>query len=101
MKRNNVSITERRGTRLKQNQTSSQWKVTPSNPKVMRKKISVNMVNTRSKKEHKAKEKQMEGPTVSARETDLGHQIRVLTGWIERRWNQHQCQMQKNRRRKQ
>ena len=80
MKRNRVSITERRGTRLKQNQTSSQRKVTPSNPKVMRKNISVNMVNTRSIKEHKAKEKQMEGPTVPARETDLETPYQSIDG---------------------
>ena len=71
MKRNRVSITERRATGLKQNQTSSQRKATVLNPKVMRRKISVNMVNTRSVKEHKAKEKAMEEPTVPAREIDL------------------------------
>ena len=71
MKRNRVSIIERRVAELKQNKTSSQRKATPSNPKVMRKNISVNMVNTRSMKEHKAKEKPMEEPTVPARETDL------------------------------
>ena len=37
----------------------------------MRKNISVNMVNTRSIKEQKAKEKVTEEPTVPARETDL------------------------------
>ena len=46
MKLNRVSITERRGTGLKQNQTSSQRKLTPSNPKVIRTNISVNMVST-------------------------------------------------------
>ena len=71
MKRNRVSITERKGTGLEQNQTSSQQKLTPSKTKVMRKNISVIMVNTRSIKEHKAKEKAMEEPTVPARETDL------------------------------
>ena len=71
MKRNRVSITEKRVTGIKQKQTSSQWKVTVPNPKVMRKNISVNMVNTRSVKEHKTKEKAMEEPTVLAREIDL------------------------------
>ena len=71
MKRNRVSITERRGTGLKQTQTSSQWTQTQSNPKMRKKNISVNMVNTRSMKEHKAKEKAREGPTIPARETDL------------------------------
>ena len=37
----------------------------------MRKNFSVNMVNTRSIKEQKAKEKATEEPTVPARETDL------------------------------
>ena len=37
----------------------------------MRKNISVNMVNTRSVKEHKATQKAMEEPTVPAREIDL------------------------------
>ena len=67
MERKTVSITERRETQLQQNQTSLQRKLTPSNSKVMRKKILVNMVNTRSIKEHKAKEKPMEEPTVTAK----------------------------------
>ena len=72
MKRNRVSITERRATGVKQNQTSSQRKASLSKSKVMRKNISVNMVKTRSVKEqHKAKEKTMEEPTVPAREIDL------------------------------
>ena len=37
----------------------------------MRKNTSVNMFKTRSIKEQKAKEKAVEEPTVSARETDL------------------------------
>ena len=71
MKRNRVSITERKAKGPKQNQISSQRKATLSNPKVMKKNSSVNMVNTRSVKEHKAKEKAEEEPTVPARETDL------------------------------
>ena len=55
----------------KENQRSSQRKTTLPNPKVMRKIISVNMVNTRGVKEHKIKEKAMEEPTVPAREIDL------------------------------
>ena len=38
MKRNRVSITERKATEPKQSQTSSQRKATISNPKVMKKK---------------------------------------------------------------
>ena len=60
MKRNRVSITERKGTGLKQNQTTTQKKPTPINPRVMRNNISVNMVSTRSNKEQKAKEKTIE-----------------------------------------
>ena len=71
MKQNRVSINERKATGPKQNQTSSQWKAQLSNSKVMKKNISVNMVNTRSVKEHKAKEKAVEEPTVPARETKL------------------------------
>ena len=37
----------------------------------MRKKISVIMINTRSIKEHKAKEKPMEEPSVTAKKIDL------------------------------
>ena len=37
----------------------------------MRRNFSVNMVNTRSAKEHKTKESTVEGPTVSAIEVDL------------------------------
>ena len=71
MKQNRVLITEKRVTGLKQNHTSSQRKTTLSNPKVLRKNISRNMVNTRSGKEHKAKEKAIAEPTVPAREIDL------------------------------
>ena len=38
----------------------------------MRKNFSVNMVNTRSVKEHKTKGTTVEGPTVHAIETDRG-----------------------------
>ena len=57
MKKNRVSITERKRTGLKQNQTSRHRELTSTNPRVMRKNISVNMVSTRGKKEQKAKEK--------------------------------------------
>ena len=84
MKRNRVSILERRATGLKQNQTSSQRKATLSNPKVMRKNITVTMVNTRSVNEHKANEKAMEEPTVPARETDLETPHQSIDG-VERK----------------
>ena len=71
MKKTRTSLTEKRGIGFKQNQVSSQRKLTPTNPKETRKNISVNMVNTRSIKEQKAKEKVTEEPTVPARETNL------------------------------
>ena len=71
MNRKRISITEKRLTGLKQNQTSSQRKATLPNPKVRKKNISVNMVNTKGVKEHKVKEKAMEEPTVSVREINL------------------------------
>ena len=76
MKRNRVyknyeAETEKRVSGLKQNQTSSQKKATLSNPKVLRMNISVNLVNTRSVKEQKTKEKAMEEQTVPARDIDL------------------------------
>ena len=96
MKRNRVSITERKATGPKQNQISSQRKTTLSNPKVMKKNSSVNMVSTISVKEHKAKERAEEEPIVPARETDLETPGQSIAGWKKRRRNQHQCQMQNN-----
>ena len=58
MKRNRVPITEKRVSGPKQNQTSPQRKAILSNPKVIKSNISVNMVNARSVKEHKARRKQ-------------------------------------------
>ena len=71
MKKTITTLTEKKGIGLKLNQTSSQWKLTPTSPRVMRKKISANMVNTRSNKEQKAKKKVTEEVTVPARETNL------------------------------
>ena len=62
---------ERKGKGLKQNQTSTQRKLTPTNPRVIRKNISVSMVNTRSSKEPKAKEKVPKEPSVPVKKTDL------------------------------
>ena len=53
------------------NRNSSQRKATMKDPKIMRKNFSVNMVNTRSAKEHKKKESAVELPTVPAIEIDL------------------------------
>ena len=71
MRRSRVPIADKRVQESKKNQNSSQRKATLSDPKVMRTDFSVNMVNTRSAKEHKTKESAVEGPTVPAIETDL------------------------------
>ena len=71
MKKTRVSLTERKVIGLKQNQSSTQRKLTPTNPRVMRKMISVNMVNTRSTKEQKTKEKLPEEPKLLVNEIDL------------------------------
>ena len=57
MKKTRTSLTERRGIGYKQNKTTSPRKLTLSHPKVMRKNISVSIVNTRSIKEQKATDK--------------------------------------------
>ena len=84
MKRNRLSITKRKATGPKQNQTSSQRKATLSNPKLMKKNISVIMVETRCVKEHKAKEKSVEEPIVPARETNLETPDQSIDG-VERK----------------
>ena len=71
MKRSRVPIAEKRVPEQRQNQNSSKPKATLSNPKVMRKNISVSMVNTRSAKEHKTKKCAVEGPTEPAGKIDL------------------------------
>ena len=71
MKKTRVSLTERKVIGLKQNQSSTQRKLTPTNPRVTRKKISVKMVNTRSTKEQKTKEKLPEEPKLLVNEIDL------------------------------
>ena len=69
MKKTRVSLTERKGTGPKQSHTAK--KPTQTNPRIMRKNISVNMVSTRSVKEQKAKGKTLEEQSVPAKETDL------------------------------
>ena len=81
MKRSRVPIAEKRVPEQRQNQNSSKPKATLSNPKVMRKNISVSMVNTRSAKEHKTKKCAVEGPTEPAGKTILRRQIKVLLRW--------------------
>ena len=80
MKKTRASVTERKGTGIKQNQTASQRRLKPTNLRVMRKNISVNMVNTRSNKEQKAKEKVSEEPTIPAKETDLEKPEKSIDG---------------------
>ena len=84
MKINRVSITERKVTGLKQNQTAMLKKPTPKNSRVMRKNFSVNMVSTRSNKEQKAKEEKMEEQSIPAKETELETPDQSIDG-IERR----------------
>ena len=71
MRRSRVPIADKRVQESKKNHNSSQRRTTLSDPKVMRKNFSVNMVNTRSAKEHKTKESAVEGPTVPTIEIDL------------------------------
>ena len=71
MKKNRVSLTERKGTDPKQSHTSMQKKPKQTNPRIMRKILSVNMVRARSVKEQKAKEKTLEEQSVPAKKTDL------------------------------
>ena len=84
MEKTRVSLTERKGTRHKQSHTSRQKKPTPTNPRIMRKNISVNMVSTRSVKEQKAKKKTLEEQSVPAKETDLETPDQSING-IERK----------------
>ena len=71
---------EREGIGVKQNQSSTQRKLTPTNSRVMRENISFNMVNTRSTKEQKAKEKLPEEPDVPVKEIDLESPDRSING---------------------
>ena len=71
MRRSRVPIADKKVPESKKNHNLSQRKATLSGPKVMRKNFSVNKVNTRSVKEHKMKESDVEGPTVPAIEIDL------------------------------
>ena len=84
MKKTRVSLTERKGTGLKQSQISMQKKPTPKTPGVMIKSISVNMVSTRSTMEQKAKEKTLEEQSIPAKETDLETPDQSIDG-IERK----------------
>ena len=98
-----ASLTERKGLRLKQNQTSTQRKLTPTNSRVMRKNISVNMVSKRSNQEQKAKEKISEEPSIPVKESDLEAPDQSIAWADGKRRNQH-CRrtgMQQNRKRKQ
>ena len=71
MRRRRVPIADKRVKESKKNHNSSQRRTTLSDPKVMKKNFSVNMVNTRSAKERKTTERTMEGPTAPAIEIDL------------------------------
>ena len=71
MRQSRVPIADKRVQESKKSHNSSQRRTTLSDPKVMRKNFSVNMVNTRSAKEHKTKESAVERLTVPAIENDL------------------------------
>ena len=60
----------RKGKEVKQNQSSTQRKLTPTNPRVMRKKISVKK-KKHFTKEQKTKEKLPEEPELPVKENDL------------------------------
>ena len=66
-----MSLLERRGVGQKHNQLSTQRKQTPTNPRKMRRSISVNMVNTRGNKEQKTEEKMNNQKIVPVTEIDL------------------------------
>ena len=84
MKKTRVSLIERKGTGLKQSHTSMQRKPTPTNPRIRRKNISVNMIGTRSNKEQKPKEKTLEEQSVPVKETNLETPDQSIDG-IERK----------------
>ena len=84
MKKTRVSLTERKGTGPKQSHTSMQKKSTQTNPRIMRKNISVNMVSKRSVKEQKVKQKTLEEQSVPANKTDLETPDQSIDG-IERK----------------
>ena len=71
MRRSRVPIAHKRVQESKKNHNSSQQRTTLSDPKVMKKNFSVNIVNTRSAKEYKTKESAVEGPTAPTIEIDL------------------------------
>ena len=70
MRRSRVPIADERVLESKINHNSSQRKATLSDPRVMRKKFSVSMINTRSAKENKARVSTVEGQIVPAIEID-------------------------------
>ena len=80
IKKTGASLTERKGIGFKQNQISTQRKLTPTKSRVMRKNIPVNMVNTRSNKEQKAKEKVSEETTIPVKQSDLETPNRSIDG---------------------
>ena len=71
MRQSRVPIADKRVQESKKNHYSSQRRTTLSDPKVVKKNFSVNMVITRSAKEHRTKESVVEGPTAPTIEIDL------------------------------
>ena len=71
MRRSRVTTEERRVIESKTNHNSSQGKVTPFDPRITRKNLSVSMVNTRSAKKNKTKASAEWGQTEPAIEIGL------------------------------
>ena len=71
MKKTIMSLPERKVVGQKQNQLSTQRKQTPTNPRIMRKNFSVNMVNTRCNKGKKTDEKLVNQKAVPVAEIGL------------------------------
>ena len=71
MRKTIMSLRERKVVGKKQNQLSTQRKQTPTNPRIMRKNISVNMVNTRCNKGQKTDKKLVNQKAVPVGEIGL------------------------------
>ena len=71
MKKTRMSLSERKGVGLKQNQQSTQRKQTPTNPTVMRKNNSVNININQKQSGQKTEEKQTHQKSMPVMEIDL------------------------------
>ena len=94
MKRTRVSLPEKSEDGQKQNRPSRQQrqKLSTAKPKTIKRKLSVNKVNTRNNKEQTTEEKLTRKKTLT-RKLILRHRNRAQMKWKERQRNQHQCRM--------